>query len=433
MKKSALLVLLAIFLLGLLAGLWRIRSGTPKDAQTPSDLNKPSMTSIDSETSAVTPSTNNVDVSAFELTDDADFDEDDFDRPVVARCLRWLGRNQITEGPLAGTWPGEAPTAGASLGLLAYLSTHKFPTDKEHGRYVNRSIDYLIRQAQPDGSFAGGDSNEFSHALATWAVAQGYGTMKAPGLRPIAERALERMADKMVLIKVPRQGSMRPVAGHDTDSGSELVTAGFWRHRYEAAPILDPETAGFDPAFLFLHAQAIGAARYGAINVDPTFLELTANGFKHLLHQPARSFVGAADHPFQADPKQSFHAMAFVALNDSGHIFTEESRIAARGFHLQPFDPTGPFPCLRMYAQTKAWFWLIRETFWEKYNASMVAWANETQDRSGVPALDGSWAIGPAEYGRIYETSVICISCIKFDISLPGPLIDEPFFLSPDE
>jgi hypothetical protein len=137
---------------------------------------------------------------------------------AVLRALRWLASQQHPNGswselskpnPLwhkhkqgAQVGKEQRTTRLTALCLLAFLAHGETPQSSEFGETVQRSIEYLLTQQDPaTGLFvplaetrtekSGEDLGVYSHAQATYALAEAYALTYAPALKQPVERGLE--------------------------------------------------------------------------------------------------------------------------------------------------------------------------------------------------------------------------------------------------
>jgi hypothetical protein len=104
---------------------------------------------------------------------------------AVLRALRWLKKNQRTDG----SWPGTSAVAMTSFALLAYLAHGETPQSAEFGETVKKAIDFLISKQGGDGKFAG-VSDGYSQIIGTYAMCEAYGLTQHPSIKDGAVKAL---------------------------------------------------------------------------------------------------------------------------------------------------------------------------------------------------------------------------------------------------
>ena len=112
----------------------------------------------------------------------AKFGGDKQTEACVMRALRWLKKNQKTDG----SW-GAHPQAMAGLAVLTFLAHGEKPGDSaEFGATVQLALEFLMKSQQSNGRI----SSSYSHAIATYALCEAYGMTMNPNLKDAAEKAL---------------------------------------------------------------------------------------------------------------------------------------------------------------------------------------------------------------------------------------------------
>jgi len=105
---------------------------------------------------------------------------------AVLRALRWLAKNQNSDG----SWNRTKP-AMTSLAILAYLAHGDTPESEEFGSTVESALRYLVDAQEPSGRFKGRDGHDYTHPIAAYALAEAYGMTKNPTVKDAAVKALE--------------------------------------------------------------------------------------------------------------------------------------------------------------------------------------------------------------------------------------------------
>lgn len=104
---------------------------------------------------------------------------------AVLRALRWLAKNQNSDG----SWNNTKP-AMTSLAILAYLAHGDTPASEEFGSVVESALRFLTEAQEPSGRFKGRDNHDYTHPIATYALAEAYGMTKNPTVKEAAVKAL---------------------------------------------------------------------------------------------------------------------------------------------------------------------------------------------------------------------------------------------------
>ncbi len=107
---------------------------------------------------------------------------------AVLKALRWLKDHQNEDG----SWSNSYPVAMCGLALLAFLAHGELADSKEFGMTVQKALRYLSDRMNgvADGAMVEPHSRGYSHAIATYAVAEAYGMTKNPALKPVMEKGL---------------------------------------------------------------------------------------------------------------------------------------------------------------------------------------------------------------------------------------------------
>ncbi len=107
---------------------------------------------------------------------------------AVLRALRWLAKNQAKDGSWGATKP-----AMTGLALLAYLAHGDTPESEEFGYVVESGMRFLTEAQHPNGHFNGADGHDYTHPIATYALAEAYGMTKNPTVKEAAIKALKEI------------------------------------------------------------------------------------------------------------------------------------------------------------------------------------------------------------------------------------------------
>lgn len=126
---------------------------------------------------------------------------------AVLRALRWLKKNQEPDGSWSTKSGGGsvaikntesrdgAPVGMTGLGILSFLAHGETPGDSEEfGSTVQQAITYLLESQTSGGSFSKKDGRkDYSHLIATYALAEAAGMTQHPQVRAAAERAMTEL------------------------------------------------------------------------------------------------------------------------------------------------------------------------------------------------------------------------------------------------
>ena len=107
---------------------------------------------------------------------------------ALKRGIDWLARNQGPEG----NW--ESNDLGlVSMGTLAFLAAGHMPGRGEYGDNVERSLNYLMRNAKPSGLLNAADAQRdmYNHGLTTFVLGQAHGMSGDRRLGTTLDEALQ--------------------------------------------------------------------------------------------------------------------------------------------------------------------------------------------------------------------------------------------------
>ena len=106
------------------------------------------------------------------------------DRALLAG-LRWLKANQNEDG----SWSKSYPVAMTGLAALAYLGHGDLAESPEFGQTMNRALQYLAGRMEslPAGGVL---ERDYSHGIATYALAEAYSITKSPFLKSAMEKGI---------------------------------------------------------------------------------------------------------------------------------------------------------------------------------------------------------------------------------------------------
>jgi len=104
---------------------------------------------------------------------------------AVLRALRYIKKQQLQDG----SW-GKTKPAMTSLALLAFLAHGDTPTSPEFGYTVESAIRFLIDAQEASGRFKGRDGHDYTHPIATYALAEAFAVTKIPSLKEATVKAM---------------------------------------------------------------------------------------------------------------------------------------------------------------------------------------------------------------------------------------------------
>ncbi len=107
---------------------------------------------------------------------------------ALERGLEWLARNQ---GP-QGNWDSN-DLGLVSMGTLAFLAAGHMPGRGKYGDVVEKSLDYILRNAKPSGllNIADPQRDMYNHGLTTFVLGQAHGMTGDPQIGKTLDLALQ--------------------------------------------------------------------------------------------------------------------------------------------------------------------------------------------------------------------------------------------------
>ena len=180
----------------------------------------------------------------------ARFGGDKMTEDAVMRALRWLKKNQQSDG----SW-NKAKVAMTSLAILTFLAHGEKPGESpEFGATVQRGLEYLIStQNKETGRIPG----NYDHPIAAYALCEAYGMTLNPNVKTAAEKAL-----------IPLIKGQHPTGG--------------WT--YNMDPAVNKEDGKYrdDTSYMGWCAQALKAAKLAKLHAEglEKASKLAVKGFK---------------------------------------------------------------------------------------------------------------------------------------------------------
>ena len=111
---------------------------------------------------------------------------------AVLRSLRWLKREQQPDGSWMGS-KQNVPPAMTAMALLAYLAHGEAPDAVEFGPTVRRGIEWLVANQESDGHFKGRDGHDYVQPIAAYALCEAYGMTGHQQVREAAIKAVTQV------------------------------------------------------------------------------------------------------------------------------------------------------------------------------------------------------------------------------------------------
>lgn len=131
------------------------------------------------------------------------------------------GKVRIDEQGIDRRSAGAQADAGlTSLAILAFLGAGYTQEEGQYSDNINRAIQWMIDHQRPNG-FLGGEATHYarmySHAMATYSLAEAYGLQNNPKSNPKLREAIARAVSYIVENQNPYDGGWRYVKGQKSD------------------------------------------------------------------------------------------------------------------------------------------------------------------------------------------------------------------------
>jgi hypothetical protein len=116
------------------------------------------------------------------------FGGDDKTEAAVMAALRWLKKNQASDG----SWP-QHKVAMTGLALLSFLAHGEKPgaSCPEFGETVKKAIEFLVKSQEANGRI----SSSYQHTIAAYALCEAYGMTMNPDVKVAAAKAVQVLID----------------------------------------------------------------------------------------------------------------------------------------------------------------------------------------------------------------------------------------------
>jgi hypothetical protein len=331
---------------------------------------------------------------------------DQIDRSIK-RALNWLASRQDADGSFPTHASGQP--AVTSLAVLALLSAGEKPSVGEHGKRIDRAIDYVLSCQREDNLFVvdstdmgippyerGSHTANYNHAIAELMLCEAYGSTDA-ARRLRMEKAIERgiaFARRMQLRKQPfpeDQGGFRyfKPGGFDLGNGDADLSVTVWFVMFYRSA----KNAGFEIPEDYINE----ATAYVHRCYDPDRKVFTYNLNGRGRQELARGMTGAG----------------IVCLAMGGKPDADIGRAAGQWLVEHPFDRYGEFVGFfdrfhyGAYHCSQAMFWLGGD-YWAKFypTTAETLMANQNPDGSWPPEAKFKDGI----YGSEYTTALAVLT-----------------------
>ncbi|MFA4945192.1 MAG: prenyltransferase/squalene oxidase repeat-containing protein [Lentisphaeria bacterium] len=331
---------------------------------------------------------------------------------ALLRALRWLKLTQKPDGSWTGP-KGQYPAAMTGLALLAYLGHGETPDSKEFGASVSQAIQYLCTSMDGAGRLL---EREYSHAIATYALAEAYGMTSLP------------------YIKKPMEKGLATIVNGQQDAGG-------WEYNYRKVKskgeIEGKGELRFDLSVSGWQIQALKAGHIADARV-PGLAEALEKSIsflqKQAFNQKTNSFVYATG----SSGTISMQGVGALCLQMLGLGKSSEVAAAIKAIEATKVDWNSPrhvgggHTAYAWYYQTQAMFYAGASKFgpWNRqFSKELVA--NQKpgpQTPEGKPT--GYWEPRPSpehavpDYDPLYNTTLCCLMLEVYYRFLPTYKLD---------
>jgi hypothetical protein len=243
---------------------------------------------------------------------------------AIFRALRWLKQAQLPDG----SWDKTKP-AMTGLAVLCFLGHGERPSDEEFGPTLQKGVEWLIINQEPDGHFKGRDGHDYSQPIAAYALCEAYNVIRNPSIRYAAERA------------------MQPILAGQHPSGA-------WDYNCRQSDRDDLSYTGWC-------IQALKAAHLAKIGGSPETLEKAlqkaADGVKG--NFALRDGYGGFGYISPGSPDNGLTGVGTLALQLTGNAADKDARSGLLSLEKWTFEwkqPQGSSPLYYWYYITQAKF-----------------------------------------------------------------------------
>jgi hypothetical protein len=283
---------------------------------------------------------------------------------AVLAALRWLKEHQNPDG----SWEKQNAPAITGLATLAFLGHGHTADDPEFGPTIMKAFQYLVSKTP--------QSNVYSHAIVTYALAEGYGMTQSPALK----EPLQRCVDVLVQSQQVKKENPLHVGGWRYSLGStdaDTSVTGWCVQALEAAKLAGasvPEAA-FEGASRYLWNMFAGGS-FGYSD--------TTGGFR-----PSTTAIGVL-------------CQAFLGQSGDPRIKQSLDKLKEEKFE---WDKDKGWTVYVWYYLTQAFF-QGGGSYWERWNNNFRDALIRKQSQ------DGHWDYPPQSretYGLAYSTALCCL------------------------
>ena len=304
---------------------------------------------------------------------------------AVARATDYLAKQQNADGSFAG---GEYKTAISGLSVMAFLACGHTPGAGRYGLVVRNAVDFLLAQSQPDGYYGKShDKGMYDQGIITLALAEAY------GVEPDEARRQRMHAELTKAVKVILDAQAVHKAEKD---------AGGWRYKPDA-PDSDLSLSGWN-------ALALRAAQDAGIDVPKEAVRRAVGFVLRCYSGSDKGFSYQPGTAAQVGPTGIGLLGLYLLDGAGGHSAgannsgaRPELSEAAKYLVAHPVNDATPFQYYAMYYAAQAANQAGGETWAAVFKATSTKLL-------AAQAKDGSWPKLGQEPGEAYATSMAVLT-----------------------
>lgn len=317
---------------------------------------------------------------------------------AVDRALDFIARNQQPDGSF--TAPMDGQPGITSLCVMAFLSRGHVPGQGPYGRQIERAIDFTLATQQANGliSSQGADNSgnvrpNYNHAIAGLMLGEVYGMTDGRRSQRIAAAIVRALAfSRKLQLRAKR---------HPRDNGG-------WRYIVPWGPN-DSDLSATSWQLMFYRS-----AKNAAFDVSTEYIDDAMAYVRRCFDSQKQAFVYALEHGPDRERYASGGVVGggIVSLAMAGEHHTKMARAAGQWILQHPFDQYNRrghredrYHYSAFYC-SQAMFQLGGE-FWEKFYPPFARTLLDNQ-RS-----DGSWErerIRDGQFGNVYTTALVVLA-----------------------
>lgn len=298
---------------------------------------------------------------------------------AIVRALEFLADRQRPSGAWTLQNEGEA-TSATSLAVMAFLAAGHLPGEGPYGERIERGIDWVVAQQQPNGMLAVERVHGpmYCHGIATLMLAEVVGMTDEDSAKPV-RAALER-AIKLIL--------------ESQDVNKSRAHAGGWRYQ--------PRSSDSDLSVTAWQLLALRAAKNLGCDVPAESIDRAVEYVKRLAVADSGGFGYQSPHA----PSPVRAGTGILALEICGAHHAPESMAAAEYLLARPLRYNTHYYFYGAYYCSIGMF-QVGGKYWDETRETIAVDLVRHQEQ------DGSWTArtgGERSAGLIYSTSMAVLA-----------------------